>query len=150
MPPKTQKRTLLNGLNPLAYEGVQPSSPTAYVTDVRDPISGTTQDYQGFDVGDEVIVLKKADNSVIKVIGHTVGYRPVFLFQERDSRTVRDAFSVERDYRLIMPRYERPLDSWMPYVGYYAGRHAKFVGLPPVCQGCTDNRSTWIHLNRTG
>ena len=51
--PKTQKRTLLNGLNPLSYQGVEPSSPSDFVTDVRDPISGTSRDYQGFDVGDE-------------------------------------------------------------------------------------------------
>lgn len=51
--PKNQKRTLLNGLNPLSYQGVEPSSPNDFVSDVRDPISGTTQDYQGWDVGDE-------------------------------------------------------------------------------------------------
>lgn len=51
--PKNQKRTLLNGLNPLSYQGVEPTSPSDFVTDVRDPVSGTTQDYQGWDVGDE-------------------------------------------------------------------------------------------------
>jgi hypothetical protein len=51
--PKNQKRTLLNGLNPLSYQGVEPSSPSQFVTDIRDPISGTSRDYAGFDVGDE-------------------------------------------------------------------------------------------------
>jgi hypothetical protein len=51
--PKKQKSSLLNGIEPLSYQGVQPTSPADYVTDVRDPISGTTQDYAGFNVGDE-------------------------------------------------------------------------------------------------
>jgi hypothetical protein len=53
--PKKQKRTLLDGLEPLSYLGVEATSPASVVTDVRDPISGTDKDYYGFYVGDQWI-----------------------------------------------------------------------------------------------
>jgi hypothetical protein len=80
--PKNQKRTLLNGLNPLSYQGVEPSSPTDYVTDIRDPISGTTRDYAGFDVGDEWE--NRLTNDVWKLVSKDGGVATWLKFIEGD------------------------------------------------------------------
>lgn len=69
--PKKQKRTLLNGLEPLSYLGVEATSPASLVTDVRDPISGTNRDYAGFDVGDEWI--NRTTNDVFKLVSKDAG-----------------------------------------------------------------------------
>jgi hypothetical protein len=80
--PKNQKRSLRSGLNPLAYEGVEPSSPSNMSTDVRDPVSGTSRDYQGFEVGDEWINRTTLD--VFKLVSKDGGVATWLKFIEAD------------------------------------------------------------------